>query len=47
MERFILTPHELAQIETLKAFVRPMKHPPKQMTDPQAKVACEEFVIGN
>ena len=24
-----------------------MKHPPKQMTDPQAKVACEEFVKGN
>ena len=24
-----------------------MKHPLKQMTDPQAKVACEEFVKGN
>ena len=23
-----------------------MKHPPKQMTDPQAKTACEEFVSG-
>ena len=24
-----------------------MKHPPQQMTDPQAKTACEEFVKGN
>jgi myo-inositol-1-phosphate synthase len=24
-----------------------MKHPLKQMTDPQAKTACEEFVKGN
>ncbi len=24
-----------------------MKHPLKQMTDPQAKIACEEFVKGN
>ena len=24
-----------------------MKHPPKQMNDPQAKIACEEFVKGN
>jgi len=24
-----------------------MKHPPQQMSDPQAKTACEEFVKGN